>query len=296
MRIRNTKPEFFRSKRVSERIPDWGHRYLLKALESYVDDNGVGKDDLALIAADCFSQDIALDPSGTFRRLTEGLSVLFEAGFIHRYEVEGDKCLYISWWESTQYVQKPKAGRLPRPDGTLHYGSSEIGEPNRNFPEASGKFQPVSGNQGIRESGKVAESDDSDDGPSKPDKNDRDDIRSVLDHLDQKLQEYDPETRLPNRTQANLDAARLLLDRDSRTVDQVKAAIDYSQDSEFWRPNIRSMSKLRDKYETLRAQAQSTSQRNGTTQPQPTGSLLWDDEARKKAHERPSYLTDTDHI
>lgn len=160
MRIRNTKPEFFRSKRVSERIPDWGHRYLLKALESYVDDNGVGKDDLALIAADCFSQDIALDPSGTFQRLTEGLSVLFEAGFIHRYTANGDECLYISWWESTQYVQKPKAGRLPRPDGTFDYGTSEIGEPNRNFPEASGSVQPVSGNQGIRESGYIPASDD----------------------------------------------------------------------------------------------------------------------------------------
>lgn len=153
MRIRNTKPEFFRSKRVSERIPDWGNRYLLKALESYVDDNGVGKDDLALIAADCFSQDIALDPSGTFRKLQEGLSALFEAGFLHRYQIDGERLLYISWWESTQYVQKPKAGRHPRPDGTFGYGDSEIGEPDRKRPEASGNVQPVSGNQGIRESG-----------------------------------------------------------------------------------------------------------------------------------------------
>lgn len=156
MRIRNTKPEFWRSKRVAERLPNWEHRLVLKALESYVDDNGVGKDDIALIAADCFSQDVALDPSGTFRKLQEASSHLFEAGFLHRYTVDGERLLYISWWESTQYVQKPKPGRLPRPDGTFDYNESKIGEPDRTFPETSGSFQPVSGNQGIRESGYVA--------------------------------------------------------------------------------------------------------------------------------------------
>lgn len=153
MRIRSTKPEFFRSKRVSEDIPDWGNRYLLKALESYVDDNGVGKDNVALIAADCFPHDVALDPSGTFQRLPEGLSALFEAGFIHRYEMNGERLLYISWWESTQYVQKPKPGRLPRPDGTFGYKESVIGSPGRKPPEASGKVQPVSGDQVVRGTG-----------------------------------------------------------------------------------------------------------------------------------------------
>lgn len=153
MRIRSTKPEFFRSKRVSEDIPDWGNRYLLKALESYVDDNGVGKDNVALIAADCFPHDVALDPSGTFRRLPEGLSALFEAGFIHRYEANGERLLYISWWESTQYVPKPKPGRHPRPDGTFGYKESVIGQPDRKPPETSGSLRPVSGGQGVRGSG-----------------------------------------------------------------------------------------------------------------------------------------------
>lgn len=207
----------------------------------------------------------------------------------------------ISWWESTQYVQKPKPGRLPRPDGTFDYGASQIGAPDRKLPETSGGFQPVSGNQGIRESGVVGESDDCPDGPegsARPsDKNDRDDIRKILDHLDRRITESDPDARLPNRTKANLDAARLLIDKDGRTVEQVKAAIDFALHDEFWRTNIRSMSKLRDKYDTLRAQAMRKSgQQAAAHKNAPTGSILWDDDARKKIHERPQHLTDSDHL
>lgn len=119
---------------------------------------------------------------------------------------------------------------------------------------------------------------------SRPDLNDRDDVRALLDHLDQKIQLYDPEARLPSRTKTNADAARLLLDRDGRTVEQVKASIDYAQDTEFWRPNIRSMSKLRTKYDTLRAQAMQD--RSGRpSQPRQTA---WDRELQvsKERHDR----------
>lgn len=52
------------------------------------------------------------------------------------------------------------------------------------------------------------------------------------------------------------DAARLMLDKDDRTEQQIHAAIDWCQDSDFWRANILSMPKLREKFETLRLQAQ----------------------------------------
>jgi general stress protein YciG len=54
-----------------------------------------------------------------------------------------------------------------------------------------------------------------------------------------------------------LDAARLMLDRDGRTFDQIMTAIDWCQDDEFWRSNILSMPTVREKYETLRLQAKS---------------------------------------
>jgi hypothetical protein len=51
------------------------------------------------------------------------------------------------------------------------------------------------------------------------------------------------------------DSARLLLDRDGRTEEQVHAAIDWCQRDEFWRANVLSMPKLRDKYDQMRLQA-----------------------------------------
>ncbi len=51
------------------------------------------------------------------------------------------------------------------------------------------------------------------------------------------------------------DAARLMIDRDGRTEQQITAAIDWCQDNEFWRSNILSMPKLREKYDQLRMQA-----------------------------------------
>jgi hypothetical protein len=60
----------------------------------------------------------------------------------------------------------------------------------------------------------------------------------------------------PNITKTWLDAARLLLDTDKRTKDQVHRAIDWCQGNEFWRSRIMSMPKLREKYDALRMQAE----------------------------------------
>lgn len=61
------------------------------------------------------------------------------------------------------------------------------------------------------------------------------------------------------------DAARLMLDLDGLTEEQVHKAIDWCQDHHFWSSNILSMPKLRAKYTTLRkqARAQVPGQRRG---------------------------------
>lgn len=69
-------------------------------------------------------------------------------------------------------------------------------------------------------------------------------------------------SRRPAVTRRWRDSARLMLDRDGRTEQQIAAAIDWCQDSEFWRANILSMPKLREKYEQLRLQAGRDNGRN----------------------------------
>lgn len=61
------------------------------------------------------------------------------------------------------------------------------------------------------------------------------------------------------------DAARLMLDRDGRTEDEVHGAIDWCQADEFWRSNVLSLPTLREKYDTLRLQAQ---RKSGTSRQQ----------------------------
>lgn len=140
MRIRSTKPEFWRSKRIAS--VSWDARLVLKGLESYVDDNGVGRDDLELIVTDLFSRDLIREPSRTLARVSEAISDLSEAGLVWRYNVDGDDLLYVSFWELIQRVDKPQPGRLPRPDGTMNYKESEIRESLARAREASRSLAP----------------------------------------------------------------------------------------------------------------------------------------------------------
>lgn len=62
-------------------------------------------------------------------------------------------------------------------------------------------------------------------------------------------------SKRPNITQKWRTEARLLIDRDGRTVEQVIKAIDWCQEDEFWKGNILSMPTLREKYDQLRLAA-----------------------------------------
>lgn len=126
MRIRSTKPEFWRSERIAS--VSWDARLILKGLESFVDDNGVGRDDIALIVGDVFPRDMLASPRETVARVSEGISELHWGGLLWRYEASSTRLLYVSFWDSIQRIDKPGVGRFPRPDGTMNYRDSEIRE------------------------------------------------------------------------------------------------------------------------------------------------------------------------
>jgi hypothetical protein len=151
MRIRSTKPEFWRSRTVAS--VSWEDRLVLKGLESYVDDNGVGKDDAELIVGDVFPRDMVRTPSRTLARVSRALLHLSEAGLLWRYEADGHPLLYISSWESIQRIDKPGKGRLPRPDGTLEYGASTIRESVASPRESVAPGTGEQGNRGTGEQG-----------------------------------------------------------------------------------------------------------------------------------------------
>lgn len=64
-------------------------------------------------------------------------------------------------------------------------------------------------------------------------------------------------SKRPTITKAWRDAARLLIDRDGHTEAQVLWLIDWATADTFWKANILSMPKFRDKFDQLRLKAQS---------------------------------------
>lgn len=81
----------------------------------------------------------------------------------------------------------------------------------------------------------------------------RADVDQVCTHLADRIEENG--SKRPTITAAWRDAARLLIDKDGRTVDQVLRAIDWCQADPFWRANVLSMPKLRERYDQLRLKA-----------------------------------------
>lgn len=81
----------------------------------------------------------------------------------------------------------------------------------------------------------------------------RRDVEALCAHLADRIEQNG--SKRPTITKAWRTAARLMLDKDGRTEQQVHTAIDWCQDSDFWRANVLSMPKLRSKYDQLRLQA-----------------------------------------
>ena len=252
MRIRSTKPEFYRSRTVAS--VDWDARFVLKGLESYVDDNGVGKDDIELIASDIFPRDLAREGSRVLARLSEAISRLHHAGLVWRYEADGQMLIYVSSWESVQRVDKPQAGRMPRPDGTLNYRDSIIRESVANPREPSRSLAPGTGEQGNRGTGEQSSSSEIAD--AIPDAVIRDDVERICQRMADRIEGNG--AKRPTITKGWRDAARLLIDKDGHTEAQVLWLIDWATADEFWRANILSLPKLREKFDQLRLKATGT--------------------------------------
>jgi len=83
----------------------------------------------------------------------------------------------------------------------------------------------------------------------------RRDVLSLCERLTMAMRRNDPRAHVAPDSRRWLDAARLLLDQDHRTVAEVERVIDWCQADEFWRSNILSMPKLREKFTQLSMKA-----------------------------------------
>jgi hypothetical protein len=149
VRIRSIKPEFWRSQDISSL--EWPTRLLFIGLWSYVDDNGVGVDREALIAADLFADDLARDPRDTLATVSRGLQALSERGQIVRYTVGGKQYLEITNWGRHQKIDKPGKERYPRSTSENADHTTEFVEPSRDSRETLAPGTEEQRNRGTEE-------------------------------------------------------------------------------------------------------------------------------------------------
>ena len=265
MRIRSIHPQFWRSDDIAVLRRDI--RLLFIGLWSYVDDNGVGRDDYRHIAADLFA--LEDDQNGVRKFVREGLATLSARSLIVRYEHDGKRYLYIPSWDKWQRVDRPSKPRYPRPDDcgapVLTSDDSEsagtetptLDEPSRDTRETPATGEGEKGRWGEGEkTHRVGDADGT--ALTRRDDDVRPEIDRLCTHLADRIEQNG--TKRPTIGKRWHEAARLMLDRDGRTEQQIHAAIDWCQADEFWRSNVLSMPKLREKYDQLRLQAQ---RRNG---------------------------------
>jgi hypothetical protein len=92
----------------------------------------------------------------------------------------------------------------------------------------------------------------------------RPDVDRLCEHLADRIAEDG--SKRPPIGKGWRDAARLMLDKDGRTEEEVHLAIDWCQDHLFWRTNVLSMPTLREKFDRLRKVAIAEQQRKPSKQ------------------------------
>lgn len=102
-----------------------------------------------------------------------------------------------------------------------------------------------------------SDTEDSDEGPLP----NREDVERLCTHLADCIEANTGER--PRYGKRWRTSARLLIDRDQRTEQQVHDCIEWCQADNFWCTNILSMPKLREKYTQLRMQAQAQARSPG---------------------------------
>ena len=163
MRMRIIKPEMWSSDDFIS-LSDFG-QLMWVGLINYVDDNGVGKNNVLDIAADVFRKRLADDPAGTFQKITESLGEMQKRGMVTLYEADIDgktvSLLFLTNWDRHQKISHPAKPRFPRPEAgsqtlpkiTEDYGNPpKITEDYGNPPKSSALIRyQVSGNRETRE-------------------------------------------------------------------------------------------------------------------------------------------------
>lgn len=94
----------------------------------------------------------------------------------------------------------------------------------------------------------------------------RADVERLCDHLADRMAERG--ISRPKIGKRWHDAARLMIDVDGRTEQEIHGAIDWAQRHHFWHRNVMSMEKLRSQYDRLLLEAKAEREKQARSRPQ----------------------------
>lgn len=228
-RIRTLKPTIWESEQVAGLPAEV--QILFIGLITQADDEGRQKGSPQLIRSKVFPYS-----DHSLQKIREWLQRLVEAGLIYWYKVGGKEFIELPTWHDHQRVSHATESVLP---SHSEADSADAPEPLRNDSgiTASGRER-----KGREEEGKGRES-EIEPIPDAP-----------LSVLLADLIEANGASR-PRIGKKWADAERLMLDRDKRDPAQAEKLLRWCQKDEFWRGNILSMPKFREKYDQLLLQA-----------------------------------------
>jgi hypothetical protein len=242
-RIRSLKPELWDDEAIGE--ASHSARLLFLGLITQADDEGRQRADARLLRARIFPYDDELTTADIDAWLFE-LAVL---SLVVIYEANGTRYASLTGWDN-QKIDHPKPSRLPSPDaGQIvdFEGGPDSSRTFANDREASrmdqgSRIKDQGEDRGVGET--IA------DAP----------LSMILAEL------IEANTGRKQRVGKRwAEAERLMIERDGRDPVQAEALIRWCQADEFWRGNVLSMAKFREKYDQLVLH----SQRGGKQLPKP---------------------------
>jgi hypothetical protein len=244
-RIRSVKPEFWNDRKLARLSRD--ARLLFIALWNLSDEHGRLQGDARFIKGHCLPYDDDLDLDAVEGLLDE----LAEHGRVQRYEHEGDPYLFLPTLAKHQRLDSERQpSRLPPPPP-----AEKVAEPTEKsadcadkVAEPTGKSEEVAAKQvagsRLQVAGDVAQED-----PPRGRQSDPTDADHLCDYFVSAISKNGVKATISERWRTE---ARLLLDRDKRPPEEVRAVITWATSDTFWKANILSIPKLREKYDQLR--------------------------------------------
>lgn len=109
MRIRSIRPEFYDSESMGD--VSWDARFVFECLWSYVQDNGVNRDNARMIRGTC----MPYDSDEVIPRIEAALGELEAVGCVVRYAWHGKRLLWLPGFLTYQKIDHPSTCLFPTP-------------------------------------------------------------------------------------------------------------------------------------------------------------------------------------